>query len=162
MEWTPSWVKATAVPLLLWTIDDTAAAMLEISEKNAVRLYEANGKTYAAIEKWEQRRNAKFPKFPAPAWGFEGGATHILGGYVAPRARTPEEPGATVAPDKRKAPDKINGHGRRRAPHAWWASEDGIRLKAEELNITPRAGESWPELKGRINAELENRKAVVR
>jgi hypothetical protein len=33
----------------------------------------------------------------------------------------------------------------------WWTSEQGIERKAKELGINPRPGESWFEVKGRIN-----------
>lgn len=38
---------------------------------------------------------------------------------------------------------------------AWWASDAGIEAKAAELGLSPRAGESWQSLKGRINQRLE-------
>lgn len=39
----------------------------------------------------------------------------------------------------------------------WWTSDDGIRAMAAEVGLTIRAGESWQELKGRINVALEQR-----
>lgn len=152
MEWTPSWVKATAVPLLLWTMEETSAAMLDISEKKAVRLYEANGKPYAAMEKWEQRQNAKFPRFPAPPWGFKAGESHVIGGYVAPRARTGD-----AAAKPLKAPGRINGSARR-GGREWWQSEEGIEAKGKEVGLNARTGESWPEFKGRITEEIEKKR----
>lgn len=43
---------------------------------------------------------------------------------------------------------------------AWWASDEGIHRKALELGIAPRPGESWPNLKARINAEIQRRQAA--
>jgi hypothetical protein len=33
----------------------------------------------------------------------------------------------------------------------WWTSEHGIERKAKELGVSPRPGESWFEVKGRVN-----------
>jgi hypothetical protein len=43
---------------------------------------------------------------------------------------------------------------------AWWASDEGIQRKALSLGMSPRPGESWPNLKARIIAELDRRKAA--
>lgn len=37
----------------------------------------------------------------------------------------------------------------------WWTSEAGIMRKAQELGILPRPGESWFEVKGRINEQVK-------
>lgn len=37
---------------------------------------------------------------------------------------------------------------------AWWASDQGILAKAAQIGLTPRSGESWHDLKGRINQRL--------
>ena len=39
----------------------------------------------------------------------------------------------------------------------WWATDDGIRAKAREVGLELRRGESWAELRARINAVLEPR-----
>ncbi len=83
LEWTPAWVKAMAVPALTWELAEVERLMAELAAARLVRVYEAKGKPHAAVEKWEQRRWAKHPKFPLPPWGVE----HVIGGYVAPRAR---------------------------------------------------------------------------
>ena len=36
----------------------------------------------------------------------------------------------------------------------WWSSNEGIQAKAAELGIEPRGGESWGDLKARINAAM--------
>lgn len=36
----------------------------------------------------------------------------------------------------------------------WWTSEQGIMRKAQEVGIVPRPGESWFEVKGRINEKI--------
>lgn len=46
-------------------------------------------------------------------------------------------------------------------PASWWASDDGIRGKAQELGLSLRAGESWPELRARVSGEIERRKATA-
>jgi len=43
---------------------------------------------------------------------------------------------------------------------AWWASESGIIAKGRELGIEARIGESMPEFKGRINAQIERNSGV--
>ena len=45
---------------------------------------------------------------------------------------------------------KSNGSG---AP--WWSSNEGIQAKAAELGVVSRGGESWNDLKARVNAALE-------
>lgn len=98
LDWCFAWVKANAVPLQLWAEKDLAAAMRELEDLALVRPYDCAGRRYAAIDKWDQRRNANKPKFPMPPWGTE----HIIGGYVPPKARTATnktssaEPPATV------------------------------------------------------------------
>lgn len=37
----------------------------------------------------------------------------------------------------------------------WWASEAGIMVKAKELRLSIRPGESWFELKNRINEAIK-------
>jgi hypothetical protein len=44
----------------------------------------------------------------------------------------------------------------------WALSDDGIRAKAKELGLTLRAGESWQDLKGRINAAIARTPAEAR
>ncbi len=39
----------------------------------------------------------------------------------------------------------------------WWSSNEGIQAKANELGIGSRSGESWNDLKSRVNAALESR-----
>ena len=41
----------------------------------------------------------------------------------------------------------------------WWSSEQGIMRKAQEMGITPRPGESWFEVKGRINDTIRQKAA---
>lgn len=106
LDWCYPWVKMQAWALQTGTEQELAALMTELEKANLVRSYENGKKRFAAIEKWEQRRNASKPKFPMPPWGKE----HILGGYVAPRAREHEPEKKTKA--KRKAngaqPPKIS------------------------------------------------------
>jgi hypothetical protein len=152
-----AYLKSRCLPardMTLEQIDGLVAELVKptVGAFGLVRSYEAGGKKYAAIEKWDQRRFALKPKCPLPPWGTD----HIRGGYVDPRARGAGE--SAVAPEKKKAPGRINGHQRTGAAGGWWATEDGILAKAKELEIPTRAGESWPELKGRINAEIDRRK----
>lgn len=86
LDWCYSWVKANALALQKWESHEVDQVMAELVGAGLVRVYEHNGRSFAAVEKWEQRRNARFPKFPMPPWGIE----HILGGYVAPQAREPK------------------------------------------------------------------------
>lgn len=46
----------------------------------------------------------------------------------------------------------VNGH---HSGPAWWSSDALILAKAEELGITPRGGESYQQLKGRIEIALQ-------
>ena len=78
-----------------------AGWLRELAHHQLLRPYEADGRSLAAVNKWEQRRNAKHPKYPLPPWGTE----HVLGGYVARQARTeshrdvtPSHPIATATP----------------------------------------------------------------
>lgn len=137
-EWNTTWVKATAIPLLLWTEEELSTVMDEISSARLVKVYEHEGKNYAAMERWDQRRNAKHPKFPMPPT-----EEHIRGGYVPPKARAAE---ARVL----RSPPRVNGSG-------WDRSNDGILAKATELGINTR-GESADTLRRLCFAELERRK----
>lgn len=76
----------------------------ELAAQKLVQLYEIEGRELGAVSKWEQRRFATRPKYPLPPWG----ETHILGGYVDPRARPGYEAPAAKAKRKRAAP-KGNG-----------------------------------------------------
>lgn len=149
VEWTSTWIKAEAIPLLLWDEERVSAAMAELSDRKVVRLYEAAGRAYAAVEKWDQRRNAKHPKFPVPPWGFgPGGESHITGGYVAPSAMRGEL--SAGAPKRRIPPARVNGS-------SWANTNDGIAAKATELGISTR-GESTDNLKRLCFAEIDRRK----
>ena len=44
-------------------------------------------------------------------------------------------------------------NGKSGAP-PWWMSDSGIQKKGEEIGLQPKAGESWQQFKGRINAKL--------
>lgn len=55
-----------------------------------------------------------------------------------------------VFPLKDKAA-KAGGGG---AVSAWWASNEGIQAKAQELGITPPKGGSWADLKALISARI--------
>ena len=50
-------------------------------------------------------------------------------------------------------PVKPNGSGGNGPP--WWSSNEGIQAKAAELGVVSRGGESWNDLKARVNAALE-------
>lgn len=66
---------------------DVPALLAELMETELLLGYAEKGKNYAAVDKWEQRRNAKYPKCPLPPWGL----THIAGGYIDRKARTEGE-----------------------------------------------------------------------
>lgn len=77
IEMSAAWVKAHAVPLLDWTFTTVAKYLAELVDHGLLLPYQAeNGRQYAAMAKWEQRIEAKYPKFPMPPWGRE----HIRGG----------------------------------------------------------------------------------
>jgi uncharacterized protein YdaU (DUF1376 family) len=42
----------------------------------------------------------------------------------------------------------------RQAEPAWWATEQGILRKGQELGLAPRGGESWHEFKGRVQERI--------
>lgn len=99
-EWCFAWVKVHAAALLAWDSAALLTLMCELEQAGLLRPYEIACKRYAAIERWQQRRNASRPKFPLPPWGEE----HITGGYIAPRAKTEakaREPGAITRPAAR-------------------------------------------------------------
>lgn len=37
----------------------------------------------------------------------------------------------------------------------WWSSNEGVQAKAAELGVVSRSGESWADLKARVNAAME-------
>lgn len=53
-------------------------------------------------------------------------------------------------------PIKTNGGaGNGKAAGApWWSSNEGIQAKAAELHVEPRKGESWNDLKARVNTAM--------
>ena len=53
----------------------------------------------------------------------------------------------------RRFEDEIELNGHKGPP--WWSSNEGIAAKAQELGIQARSGESWGDLKARINQRLE-------
>ena len=50
-------------------------------------------------------------------------------------------------------PVKVNGAAK--SPVQWWASDEGILAKGNELHLDPKRGESMPSFKARINAAIE-------
>lgn len=147
-----AYLKAKALPARNWSFDQIDALVKELTDppvgKPLVRRYEANGKQYGAIDKWKQRVWAGKPKFPEPPWGRE----HITGGYADNRIKVDG-----VAPEKRRAPQPINGSPRR-GGRDWWASEAGIEAKGKEVGLTARTGESWPEYKVRITEAIDKQR----
>jgi hypothetical protein len=141
IEFGPLYLKSRCVPGRTWNAEEIAALCVELEREALVRTYDLNGKRYAAVTKWEQRRFAKAPKCPMPPWGDD----HIRGGYVDPRVREPTAPAnLTVA--------------RMRAGGEWWKSDDGIRAKFIELGLKPLPGESLKAAKERCFEELDRRK----
>lgn len=45
-------------------------------------------------------------------------------------------------------------------PVDWWASDAATEAKGQELGLSPRAGEGWPQFKDRIRAKLTERIAA--
>jgi hypothetical protein len=78
-------------------LERIAKCTAELIEIELLSAYAVNGKKYAAVENWNQRRWAKASKLPMPPWGKE----HIAGGYVAPTA--------SAAQSAKKPSDKGNG-----------------------------------------------------
>lgn len=57
--------------------------------------------------------------------------------------------------DRGDTPAGGNGSGKSgKAP--WWSSNESIVAKGQEVGIEVRNGESWQDLRGRINARIEN------
>lgn len=98
----PVFVKARCMPARAVTPEDIGERLLELEKAGLIRSYQAGGKLYAAIEKWDQRRFARHPKYPMPPWGME----HIRGGYVDPRVAGDRPAGerARRAPRPRSGP----------------------------------------------------------
>jgi len=46
---------------------------------------------------------------------------------------------------------KVNGKA---GSPPWYSSDSGIQQKGSELGLQPKAGESWQQFRGRINAKL--------
>lgn len=141
----PMNLKIRALPgrdqFSLQRIEECCAELIEIE---LLRAYAANGKKYAAVENWNQRRWAKASKFPMPPWGTD----HIAGGYVAPIA--------TGAPAARKKPTKGNGAATA-GFDAFWASYPRHEARDAALKawIKLAADES---LQARILAAVEAQK----
>jgi hypothetical protein len=51
-------------------------------------------------------------------------------------------------------PQKVNGQ----QDPPWWSSNESMIAKGEELGLSPRAGESWGDFKGRIQTKMSNHK----
>lgn len=155
LEWNSMWLKTTAVPGLSWTPDEIERLMSEeIEGRGLVRTYEHNKKTYAAVEKWEQRRDAKYPKFPAPPWGFAEGS-HLVqkeggrfGGYVPKRVLDTPKP--------RSAPRRFNGAPR----DDWRKSGEALMAKASELGVETR-GETTENLVRLCEAKIQQQRRVA-
>lgn len=58
-----------------------------------------------------------------------------------------------VRREERFDAQRSNGSGR--SSGTWWASEEATNAKARELGLTARAGESWQQFRGRIQAALD-------
>jgi hypothetical protein len=143
VEWDETWLKANAVPLQPWDEQMMGEVMADLEKHHVVRLYEAKGKRYAAVEKWKQRQWAMKPKFPEPPWGF-GEGSHITGNYADARVRA-RSSGQKQAP-------RVNGQS-----VEWTRSTDGLLKKAKELGIETR-GESTDGLRRLCMDEIERRK----
>lgn len=109
IEVDPVFLKARCLPAREVSVSRIAALSKELFDSGLLRPYEHGGKRYAAVDKWDQRRFAKKPKYPMPPWGHE----HIRGGYVDPRVSeeklTPEPRVPTVGKVVRRVPKPPEG-----------------------------------------------------
>lgn len=76
-------------------------------------------------------------------------ATGKIGTEHVMRASTFFGPSKPFEQDFALPAPKPNGSG---AP--WWSSNEGIQAKAAEVGVESRTGESWNDLKARVNAAL--------
>jgi hypothetical protein len=146
IELTPAFIKMRCFPGRAYTLEEMAELIEEIVRIELVRDYHVLGKRYAAIGQWDQTRWAKLPLYPRPPWPMD----HIVGGYVAPRARQPEASESTAPANATVA--KMRGNG------AWWKDPDGVRAKFIELGLQVRTGETIEQAKERCFEEINRRK----
>lgn len=79
----PHFLKLRCMPGRPYSHARISELLEEVRDVKLIRAYELNGRWFAAIENWKQKRFAKEPKYPFPPWGED----HIVGGYVHPRAK---------------------------------------------------------------------------
>ncbi len=140
----PASLKMNCWPGRSFTHAEIEAMNAELCAAGLLRAYDAAGKHLGALTGWHQVRWAKYAKYPRPPWGWE----HIVGGYVAPRAR-----GEGAEPP----PPKMNGSI---LPRGWWQSDDGIRAAFVTMKLPLVTGEKLVDTKRRIFDELDRRRTT--
>jgi hypothetical protein len=63
---TPQLVKSQCYPFDTHTLANVSKCLTELSEKECIVIYEANGKKYLYISQWKGRERAKHSKYPDP------------------------------------------------------------------------------------------------
>jgi len=141
LEASPGFLKARCLPARGWDVARIKAALTDLFNVGLLRSYEAAGKPYAAVAKWDQRRFAKHPKYPMPPWGVE----HIRGGYVDPRAK--------AKPEKKAHTPRVPTVGSDSAFEAFWSAYPKKVAK-------PAALRAWKAAK-LVNGDFERAMAAL-
>jgi hypothetical protein len=105
--------------------------------------------TFALAERpdWDRAHAVKVSLLFRDHWHAASGQRGVRADWAATWRNWVRRESST--PKANGAPARANG-----GP-PWWSTDDGIKRKADELGLNIRPGESWNDLKGRINAAIE-------
>jgi hypothetical protein len=172
-----------AAPLLAWTREEVAKMLGELTDANLIRPYEANGKAFAAIERWQTRVNCWQPKYPIPSFGLTHclmptgfkdqrtrSAASLILKHLAFESEPPGDPkGTTGAPpvtegvrgkgEGVREKEKKKRRNGARSPKASLPLPDDFALTAELLAQCVKRGLTKPEVERAFTRFTDNAKA---
>lgn len=131
--------------------DDACATLLtELSDKDLLRLYTADGKTYAHFPRARQRLRFQHGKFPRPPANIEDNEINEFAAKVSResdgRLSEVEGEGNALPKPKRAPVDK--------SVNKWWASAETMAKKGAEFGLTSPPGESRDAFYQRIRIAI--------
>lgn len=157
------------------TDEEVEKRLTALVANGLIERYEVDGKPFIQIPNFGQRTRAMKSKFPPPNGSLDENDGQPSGNWRTPdsqptgsrersRSRISESDSVTRARqlstetvDKSASEHSLTGNGAKRPklPTGWFTSDKGIMQAASSLGISPTKGETYQDLRARVNARLE-------
>ena len=155
------------------TDEEVEKRLTALVKNGLVERYEVDGKPFIQIPNFGQRTRAMKSKFPAPNGSHDENDGQPSGNWRSPdsqptgsrersRSRISESDSvararqlSTETVDKSAGEHSQSGNGKPpKLPQGWFASDKGIIHAASILGIKPAKGETYQDLRARINRAI--------